>query len=361
MATALATEISMHCLVRAPYLLILALLALASIAALAERAGAAKPPEPPAPVRLPILYEEHRFFVQPITRDGVQLTLFTDTGGGLFITAAAVERLKLGGLTAEDLGSRGISIPAAVIREMPPGARFVQLPEFRADASIPAPITPWGESFLLPHAPVAGSTAELVRDGMLGQMWFAGRVWMFDYANRELLLHPPGDLREHEPEQRVDLGFKTADDGRRLSNHPRMPITIDGETIQVLFDTGATTVLSEKAMNVVDDGGGSVRATSFIAERIFNQWRKRNPGWRVIEAAETSSGQAMIEARDVTIAGHAIDAVWFTRRTDNDYTWMSSFMDQPVEGALGGNALRHFRITVDYPRAVAIFEYTGPR
>jgi hypothetical protein len=34
---------------------------------------------------------------------------------------------------------------------------------------------------------------------------------------------------------------------------------------------------------------------------------------------------------------------------------MSSMTDKPVEGAIGGNALRHFRMTLDYPRGTAYF------
>jgi hypothetical protein len=35
---------------------------------------------------------------------------------------------------------------------------------------------------------------------------------------------------------------------------------------------------------------------------------------------------------------------------------MSQWMDKRIEGALGGNALHHFRVSVDYPRALAVFE-----
>jgi hypothetical protein len=35
---------------------------------------------------------------------------------------------------------------------------------------------------------------------------------------------------------------------------------------------------------------------------------------------------------------------------------MSRFMDKRIESAIGGNALRSIRITVDYPNAVAVFE-----
>ena len=49
--------------------------------------------------------------------------------------------------------------------------------------------------------------------------------------------------------------------------------------------------------------------------------------------------------------------VWFTRRPDPSFhQFMSQYMDKQVEGALGGSALKFFRVTVDYPNAVAAFE-----
>ena len=64
----------------------------------------------------------------------------------------------------------------------------------------------------------------------------------------------------------------------------------------------------------------------------------------------------MIEVPEVVIAGHKVGPVWFTYRPNpNFHEYMSSFTDKQVEGALGGNALRHFRITVDYPNAKAYF------
>jgi hypothetical protein len=31
-------------------------------------------------------------------------------------------------------------------------------------------------------------------------------------------------------------------------------------------------------------------------------------------------------------------------------------MDKPISASIGGNFFRHFRVTLDYPRAVAYFE-----
>lgn len=47
------------------------------------------------PLALPVKYNEHRFFVQPIAVDETVLNFYSDTGRALFIFADVVERLKL--------------------------------------------------------------------------------------------------------------------------------------------------------------------------------------------------------------------------------------------------------------------------
>jgi hypothetical protein len=40
----------------------------------------------------------------------------------------------------------------------------------------------------------------------------------------------------------------------------------------------------------------------------------------------------------------------------NFHEYMSQWTDRRIEGALGGSALRYFRVVVDYPNAIAIFD-----
>jgi hypothetical protein len=77
-----------------------------------------------------------------------------------------------------------------------------------------------------------------------------------------------------------------------------------------------------------------------------------------MENAEDNRGAApIIEVPAITIAGFTVGPVWFTRRPDAAFhEYMSQWMDRRVEGALGGSALRWFRIVVDYPGARAAFE-----
>ncbi len=295
------------------------------------------------PVALPVRYQEHRFYLEPVTTEGVKLNLFTDTGGGLFLYRDAAERLKLQLINLSGSGEEAFYVAS--------------LPAFQRQASIPAP--PTREGRIPIFAPPSNQRPEshFQFDGMLGQEWFGERVWTFDYPKRRLLLRAAGDVPNKQAPQRVALGFKRHASGERALNFPRIQVGIDGETLDLLFDTGATTFLTDEALAALRDGRASERATSFITTTTFEKWRKRHPDWRVIEKAEKGTGEAMIEVPSLFIAGYEVGPVWFTRRADkNFHQFMSQFMDKRVEGAIGGNGLRHFRITIDYPNAIAVFE-----
>lgn len=296
---------------------------------------------------LPARFEADRVYLQARSPAGETLRLYTDTGGGLFLKQAAVERLTLPQETLADAAARA---------QLGERARVTRLPDFALAAGIPPPPADDGRLMVLPRdmagAQLPGTSAD---DGMLGQAWFAGGIWTWDYPGRIFRREdrgwkPAGDL------QRIPLGFKTDESGARLAAFPRMQIEIDGRRLSLLLDTGAMTVLTPQALAALDDGGRPERATSMIVDEIFQAWRKAHPDWRVIEQAQAGTGSDMIEVPEVIIAGQRIGPVWFTQRDNrNFHDFMSSFMDARVDGALGGNAFRHFVMTVDYPAAAAYF------
>ena len=111
------------------------------------------------------------------------------------------------------------------------------------------------------------------------------------------------------------------------------------------------------AQEALSDDRAATRATSFITDELFQKWHADHPGWRVIEEAEVGTGEAMIEVPEMRIAGYTVGPVWFTRRADrNFHEYMSQWMDRRIDGALGGNALREFRVTLDYFHGRARFE-----
>ena len=295
------------------------------------------------PLVLPARFDEHRIYVEPVTEAGRKIEFYTDTGGGLFLSQDAAKRL---GLATKNLGGEGEE-----------AFHVATLPPMRADASIPLPSSRAGRLPVYAPSPKEAASSLMRFDGMLGQEWFAGRIWTFDYPRQRLLLRAAGDVPDVEAAHRLPLGFKTDEAGKRALDFPRVQVRVEGATIDLLFDTGAMTELTPGALAAVGDGGKAARATSFITATQFEAWRKAHPQWRVIDDAEAGSGQAMIEVPALEFAGHTIGPVWFTRRADkNFHEFMSQFMDRRVEGAIGGNALRHFRITVDYPGATAYVE-----
>ena len=96
--------------------------------------------------------------------------------------------------------------------------------------------------------------------------------------------------------------------------------------------------------------------TSYIVHSTFERWRARNPGWRVVENAESISGHSvpMIEGPTLEGAGLVVGPVSFAQRSDDTFRpWMSQMADQPIEGAIGGSEWRHVRMILDYPAATA--------
>jgi hypothetical protein len=314
-----------------------------SCAALAQKTSE---PQPGKPVLIPTRYNAHRFIATPVTADNVQLSLFTDSAGGLFLYSDTAQRLKL-------------SIVTLPQKENGEGVRIVGLPNFKSGAMIPPPLGSLFEMrlFVFPRR-AANDHGEIDRgDGMLGQQWFAGRVWTFDYLKQVLLWRAAGDLPPHDKSHEVKLGFKTNGVGKRAANFARIPIDIDGETIDFVLDTGATNILSEEVLKQINDGGPAERATSFLARSVFEKWHKKHPEWRALENIKTLTGSAMIEVPSITIGGFKVGPVWFTVQPDAAFhSYMAQWMDKPTEGSIGGSALHYLRMTVDWPNAIAVFE-----
>jgi len=128
-----------------------------------------------------------------------------------------------------------------------------------------------------------------------------------------------------------------------------LQVTVDDEILDVLFDTGAHTRLTPRAAAAAIGAAGSVVATSFIIETVAKRWRDRHPDWPVVHGGEAGSEAVMIRAESVLIGAVDVGPVWFTQRADRNFLeHMSQWMDKPVVGAIGGNALHQLRLLVDY-------------
>ncbi|MEL6845860.1 MAG: hypothetical protein AAFP02_21850, partial [Bacteroidota bacterium] len=152
------------------------------------------------------------------------------------------------------------------------------------------------------------------------------------------------------------LGFMSNMLGKRVTHFPRIPIEVDGQTIQTLFDTGASIYLSDSARVHFD--GAAVVGGSFIVARIFDQWRENHPDWTFVKGGDAMVKTDLIEVPKLKIANYEVGPVWFARRADTNFDdFMSQWMDQPIEGAIGGSAFQYFKtVLIDYPAEKAWFE-----
>lgn len=292
----------------------------------------ASPSPPQNDFVLPIRMVEDRFFLETTTKTGQPISLYLDSAGGMFLTKTAVARL---GLTV-----RHVAEPDEGELDV------VTFPEL-SDARIPLP--------QVPDMPVL-ETSGLGGDGMLGGPWFAGQAVTFDYPKRQLVLHRDGVLPDIGSEHRMPLALQRNDAGKAVSPYGRIQIQVSGETLDMLFDTGATVDLVPEAIETLGPGSAE-RATSFITESVFARWRSAHPDWRVIAPGDkTVDGAPLIEVPMITVAGYVVGPVWFTWRPDKAFhEWMAQWMDKPTEGALGGSGLHYFRIGADWVHGVITF------
>jgi hypothetical protein len=302
---------------------------------------------------LPTRFEADRIFAVPQLRDGKTLTLYTDTGGGAnLLCRSPAERLgikidpvKLDPDEEAELGKD-------------PGKALL---EFREGKGVPAN-SDGDASFLVidcSHGPMATGMGE----GLLSSRWFAGRVWTFDYPAHTLTLEGSA-WKPQVGASRVDLGLRHASADGPAFSMPRITVRVDGHDLDLLLDTGATGHPTPAAQAA--EGGesaGGFRATSFITTSTFEAWHTAHPDWQVVKDGDDLFAPRFlartIRVPSVDIAEATIGPVWFTERPDGAFRKMMSRMtDKPVEGALGGNALRHFEMTLDYRNGAAYFRCT---
>ncbi len=286
---------------------------------------------------LPVRYVGDRFFVTPVTTSGDTVVLITDSGGALVIAKSKADPttyLRFVGMEQRDSAFSG-----------------GRLPPFKPGASIPVPLgAPGGSMFVIGDQAVRRSLYQGAT-GILGHQWFAGRVWVLDYPAQRMSVYDKPPTPQPFGPHTIPMTLKQPPG----TSYPRISVVIDGDTLQLLLGTGASTQLTAATQKAL--GGPAIRATSFIAHRIANRWAQRHPDWRMLDSAEAGTREKMIQVPVVTVAGHSVGPVWFTLRADKTYDeFMSQYMDKPIVGSLGGDGLRYFRVTLDYPNRRATFE-----
>ena len=298
---------------------------------------------------LPSRFEADRVFATPATAKGETLRLYTDTGGGMNLLCRE---------TAQRLHLPIESVPPDVQMEAELGKDLArtQLPHFAPGKSIP--VNADGDANFLVHD---CKNNERFGEGLLSQHWFAGHIWTWDYPAQRLSLEEP-TWRAAQDAHAVSLGFRAAGSGSPAFHMPRIRVHVDGKDIDLLLDTGATGAPTQEALAAQPNPApvNGARATSFITRSTLETWHAAHPDWPIVDKGDAMFAPKFmaraIRVPAVDIAGWHVGPVWFTERPDTAFRqMMSSMTDRPVEGALGGNALTHFRMTLDYTRATATF------
>ncbi len=317
--------------------------------------GAVPNPEISGPVLLPTRFiDSARFYFKIASTSADTLLGFGDSGGGLCMAMPrSVENNNVQNL-----------VKTALLKGVMP-VRYIPFGDLVKDARFPAPAP-------LPHlllrrflklvqepyflVPKEDAELKMMQDAMpidlfLGQNFFMGKAWTIDYPRQQIWVNTP--LQGGPGVQPV--GFRKNKAGRSIYGHPAIVMEVEGDTIDVLFDTGASLFLSEEGKRVFGTQEKTV-AGSFIAASVFDRWRQSHPEWRFFPGVE--KGSDAIEVPRVKLGGHTVGPVLFARRPDA--VWgadgMANTMDRVVKGAIGGSALRYLRVVIDYNSALIRFE-----
>jgi hypothetical protein len=302
-------------------------------------------------MELPSALINGRFYIKIPTLNGDTILGFCDTGGGYnAIYAVTVGRLHLENkiLEADINGEKTKYIPARDIIASP---------------DIPGPyIQNYYQKYItVPFFEIAEDNAEskiiisyTPQDIFLGQFFFIEHAWTFDYQKGRLYINTPLSANANNKNIQL-LGFKKDMSGRKRFGHPSMKVEIDGQVIDVLFDSGASILLSKNTRAMLKINSKSIGG-SFIAKSIFDAWRQLHPDWSFIEKGE-ATGADMIQVPQVTVGGATAGPVWFARRPDEAWSrGMIGSMDKVVKGAVGGSLFQYYIVTIDYNSELARFE-----
>ena len=302
------------------------------------------------PTYLPSVLIDGRFFLKMPTLTNDTIVGFCDTGGGFTaIYHKTLQKLKIETKISQ-VDIRGEKI------------NFIFAKDLFSSKNIPYPTI--GNYFKLdikyPFFEIPDTSGQtdlftkwVAHDVFLGQFFFINKSWTFDYKSGKLFVNTP-ILANELADNTQTIGFKKDKQGNKRFGHPSMKIVVNGETIDVLFDTGATLLLG--ANSETEFGNKKATGGSFIAKSIFDIWHKEHPEWRVIEKAE-ATGADIIEVPQVKVGNLIAGPVWFAKRPDEAWSkGMIGSMDRVVKGAIGGSFLQYFKVSIDYNSELIKFE-----
>ena len=284
------------------------------------------------------------------TINGTSILGFCDTGGGFTaLYPATITNLKLESKVST-VEIEGRKVPYILVKDVL-GETYIPTPKI-PDYYKQYITSPFFE--VPDDKELVSFTRFIPQDAFLGQFFFIEHAWTFDYKTGKIYINTPLSLNAKDPNMQV-LGFKKDKSGNKRFGHASMKIVVDGQIIDVLFDTGASFLLGENAKKVFGADKKSAGG-SFIAKSIFDMWHQQHPGWRVVEKGEMN-GSDMIEVPEVQVGNLKAGPAWFSKRPDEAWSkGMIGSMDKVVKGAIGGSFLQYFKVQIDYNSELIRFE-----
>jgi hypothetical protein len=171
---------------------------------------------------------------------------------------------------------------------------------------------------------------------------------VFDYPARRLTLALPGTL--------TPRGTRVAAGVKEKTGIVQIDASIDGEQLSFALDNGASYSFAsaELLARVAKRHPGWPSATGALGCANIWGWWPEEPSWPILRLAEMKWGT--VSLTDVGLVG----LPKFFPGGASLGAWYSLKTARPVEGILGPNAFKNFRIQIDYAGGAVYFEKGGP-
>ena len=299
-----------------------------------------------------------RFYIKVPVENNDSLLAFGDSGGGLsMIIPSTIEKKNLQSKVHYGLMKGILPAKYMLFKDLISDARFPQLYPYRGHI-IRHPFSRVTEPFFF--VPSMDNEMKFFSAAMpdmnvfLGQNFFMGKSWTIDYVQQKIWVNTPLTANDKSNPNVLKIGFKKNSHHENIFGHASMYMVVNGDTNDVLFDTGATFVLSDNGKKELNTTQKTIGG-SFIAASIFDKWRKEHPEWKYYPKADMNSD--VIEVPIVKIGNNEVGPVLFSKRPDENWSQgMINTMDKIVKGAIGGSALKYLKVTIDYNAELIKFE-----
>ena len=272
-------------------------------------------------------------FVFPSTGEPA-LTLRLDTGGYDLVSGAVARRLHLKEGTVHLAGGD------------------------RSTFELPQPSALSADLLLQARSGALESTFVEPVDGTLGLGRFAAQPLTIDFPHKTVTLgeaDPGGD----RVTMTAGLGPR-AIPGIAPTGFALVPVTIDGERVMMLLDTGADVAIDAADRSRFDDAAAT-RSLPLIPKALFDRLHARHADWAVLSGAahmaEAKGPVTLLRVPVFHIGSHRGPPTWFAVREDAEtYATLTRMFGTNVDGDLGGEAFRAWRITIDVAHEALIID-----